>query len=219
MSVTFSDLRVAAYCPRKLYYRRREPDRSPPNIVARRRALADRYEELLDRPTEQLSGLPIGPEPEEFRRTLRTTRSSCPAWEAVVDPIERNVALSGRECHGIVHKVLEEPLRPSVVSPGSPPETGVWEPHSVQAVAAAKALAWERGTPIEQAVVEYPAYGVIREVSLTTRRKAAFRSVLEDVRSLDGPPARIGNRDKCSSCEFSDMCGVRTRTLGSLLGL
>mgnify|MGYP000536634911 CR=1 FL=1 len=37
------------------------------------------------------------------------------------------------------------PPTPTIVSPGDPPDAGVWKPHSVQAVAAAKALAWERG--------------------------------------------------------------------------
>jgi len=218
MSVAFSDLRVAAYCPRKLYYRRQQPDRSPPDIVAERRALADRYEQLLELTDEQLARLPIGLEPAEFRRALARTRDRCSAWKAAVDPVDRNVALSGRECHGIVHKLIEEPLRPSIVSPGAPPDVGVWEPHSVQAVAAAKALAWERGMAVERAIVEYPAHGVIREITLTTRRKAAFQSALEAVRSLDGPPERVGNRDKCTACEYSERCGVRTRTLGSLLG-
>jgi CRISPR-associated exonuclease Cas4 len=218
MSVSFSDLRVAAYCPRKLYYRRQEPDRSPPAIVGERRALADRYDELLELSTEELDRLPIGLEPTTYRQRLEQTRQSCECWAAVLDPVERNVPAQGRECHGIVHKVLATPLRPSIVSPGSPPETGVWEPHGVQAVAAAKALAWEHGKSIEEAVVEYPAYGAVRSVSLTTRRKARFRSVLERVRTLDGPPARVGNRDKCRPCEYSETCGVRTRTLRSLLG-
>lgn len=218
MSVSFSDLRVAAYCPRKLYYRRQEPDRSPPEIVGERRALADRYDELIDYTDDRLDSLPIGLDPTTYRETLKRTRRECDWFEAVLDPVERNVPAYGRECHGIVHKVLSEPLRPSLISPGSPPETGVWEPHSVQAVAAAKALAWEHGTAVDRAVIEYPAYGQLRTISLTTRRKARFRSVLETVRTLDGPPGRIENQDKCSPCEYSETCGVRTRTLRSLLG-
>jgi CRISPR-associated exonuclease Cas4 len=217
MSVSFSDLRVAAYCPRKLHYRRQEPDRSPPAVVARRRALADRYEELLGLSDERLEELPIEPSPPTYRRQLDQTRRECSAWEAVVDPVERTVPVAGRVCHGIVHKLLSEPLRPSIVSPGTPPETGVWDPHSVQAVAAAKALAWEHGTSIDRAVVEYPAAGVVRQVSITTRRRARFRSVLETVQELADPPARVGNRDKCEPCEYSEDCGVRTRTLRSLL--
>ena len=31
---------------------------------------------------------------------------------------------------------------------------------------------------VERAFVEYPAYGIVREIALTTRRKAAYRRVL-----------------------------------------
>ncbi len=114
--------------------------------------------------------------------------------------------------------MLTEPLEPVLVSTGKPPEQGVWEPQSVQAVAAAKALGWEHETPIERAWLEYPAYGVVRSITLTTRRKARYRRALRTVREMDGPPARTSNRSKCEQCEFADECGVRTRTLRSLLG-
>lgn len=218
MSVPFSDLRVAAYCPRKLYYRRQEPDRSPPSIVSERRGLAFRYEDLLDASDERLEAAPIEVPPAVYRRRLHTLQADREDWETIADPTARNRALSGRDCHGIVHKLLEDPLRPSIVSPGDPPDNGVWEPHAVQAVAAAKALAWERERPIESAVVEYPAYGVVRDVSLSVRRKAAYRAALRAVRDLDGPPGRLDNQAKCSPCEYVDQCGVRTRTLRSLLG-
>jgi CRISPR-associated exonuclease Cas4 len=114
--------------------------------------------------------------------------------------------------------VLERPLEPALVSAGRPPENGVWEFQSVHAVAAAKAIAWEHERPVEHAWVEYPAYGAIRRLRLTTRRKARYRRALRTVRELDGPPARIDNRSKCEACEFATECGVRTRTLRSLLG-
>jgi CRISPR-associated exonuclease Cas4 len=115
--------------------------------------------------------------------------------------------------------VLAEPIEPVLLSAGRPPHRGVWEPQSVHAVAAAKALAWEHERPVERVWVEYPAYGVIRQLRLTTRRKARYRRALRTVRELDGPPARINDRAKCDACEFADECGVRTRTLRSLLGL
>lgn len=116
-------------------------------------------------------------------------------------------------------KILEDPLEPVLISAGKLPEHGVWEPQSVHAVAAAKALAWEHQEPVDRVWLEYPAYGVIRSVELTTRRKARYRRALRTVRELDGPPARISNRSKCDACDFATECGVRTRTLRSLLGL
>lgn len=104
-------------------------------------------------------------------------------------------------------------------SPAPPPEQGVWQPQSVRAVAAAKALSWERGQPIERAFVEYATYGVIREIELTTRWKAMYRSAIDAVESIDGPPARVDNRTKCEPCEFREECGVKTRSRRSLLGL
>lgn len=218
MSVPFSDLRVAAYCPRKLYYRRNEPDRSPPESVCKRRSLAFQYDALLDLDPQQLAPRPIDVPPHVYQRRLRRLKKHREDWDTIVTPEARNVPVSGRECHGIVHKVLADPPRPAIVSPGDPPENGVWEPHAVQAVAAAKALAWEREQQVDQAVVEYPAHGVVRTVSLSVRQKAAYRNALRSAQSVDGPPSRIDNSSKCAACEYSDQCGVKTRSLRSLLG-
>ncbi|WP_254766240.1 CRISPR-associated protein Cas4 [Salinilacihabitans rarus] len=219
--VRFSDLRTAAYCPRKCYYVRRDDDREPPPAVERTRALADRYEDLLAADDDALAAEPVALDPAAYRAALARTRERlrrAGRWDAIRDPAASGVLATGRHCRGIVHKVLADPLEPSVVSAGRPPERGVWEPQSVVAVAAAKALAWERETPVEGAWVEYPAYGAIRRVDLTTRRKARYRRALRTVRELDGPPPRTTNRSKCEACEYATECGVRTRTLRSLLG-
>ncbi|MFC4439879.1 MULTISPECIES: CRISPR-associated protein Cas4 [Natrialbaceae] len=220
--VPFSDLRTAAYCPRKCYYQRqRDPDdREPPPEVESIRTLATRYETLLE-PDSDLEAEPIAVSPSAYRERLAATKERFAAddrWERLCEPANRNVLATGRHCRGIVHKVLEDPLEPALVSTGQPPENGVWEPQSTHAVAAAKALAWEHERPVERAWLEYPAYGVIRRVRLTTRRKARYRRALRTVRELDGPPARIDDRAKCEACEFAAECGVRTRTLRSLLG-
>ncbi len=216
----FSALRTAAYCPRKQYYERRDDDRErePPPSVQAVRDLAFRYESVLECPPEALVSKPIAVNPASFQERLaaashRERVSDC-------DPrVDRDVYVRGRRCHGIVHKRLTEPLAPSLISSGRPPETGVWKPQSVHAVGAAKALAWEAQTPVDHAYLEYPAYGVIRRLELTTRRKAQFRRALRTVEEMDGPPARVDNRAKCEACEYADQCGVRTRTLRSLLGL
>jgi CRISPR-associated exonuclease Cas4 len=84
--------------------------------------------------------------------------------------------------------------------------------------AVANALAWERQREIPRALVEYPAVGAVREVELTCRRTAAYRRVLRTVRSMDGPPPRVDD-SRCESCEYRTECGVKTRSLRSLLGL
>ena len=217
--VTFSDLRTAAYCPRKLYYLRREDDREPPPEVENVRELAFRYEELIEGEAS-LETEPIALPPPTYRERLESTREAFESqgrWEPLCEPDERDVLATGRDCRGIVRKVLADPLEPTLISPGRPPEHGVWETHTVQAVAAAKALAWEHETPVETAIVEYPAYGVVRRIDLTTRRKALYRKAVRTVRGLDGPPPRTKNRSKCEDCRYAGECGVRTRTLRSLL--
>ncbi len=216
-SVTFGELATAAYCPRKLYYRRRDGGWEPPDEVEAVRALAFRYAELLEGP-EALAGAPIAVDPEAWRANLRRARGSLGAWSALTDPADRDRRLDGRDCRGVAQKVLADPAGVSLVSAGDPPSDGVHRPLRIKAVAAAKALAWERQEPVEHAYVEYPAHGVVRRVPLDGRRRAEYRRVLRTVRRLEGVPPRIRDRSKCAACEYRETCGVRTRTLRSLLG-
>ncbi|WP_435365159.1 CRISPR-associated protein Cas4 [Haloarchaeobius sp. DYHT-AS-18] len=214
----FSDLRLATYCPRKLYYTR-QGDREPPDEVTEVRALAFRYPELLDASDAELRGLPIDLPPARYRDQLRRTREHTDRFDALCDPAERDAFLSGKACRGIAHKVLQGPPEPSLVSPGTPPKNGVWEPHAVWAVAAAKALAWEGEQPVARAFVEYPKVGVVRAVRMTGGRKAAFQRAKRTLEAIDGPPPRLRDSPKCESCEYASECGVKTRSLRSLLGL
>lgn len=217
-TVTFGDLRSASFCPRQCYYERVEGDREPPPRVERVTDLAFRYEALLSADRPELAAEPIAVDPAVYRRRLADVRDRTARWQALCEPADRDVLVEGKDCRGIVDKVLEAPLEPVVVSAGRPPDRGVWESHSVKAVAAAKSLAWERERPVDAAFVEYPAHGVVRRIELTTPRKAAYRRTLRTVREIDGPPPRIDDRSKCESCEYASKCGVRTRTLRSLLG-
>jgi len=216
---TFSDLSRAAYCPRQLYYARTDDDRGPPPEAEARQALAFRYDELRTADDETLAELPIKCSPTAYREALHGL-SSRPDWDALCTPVERDYFVEGKDCHGRIHKLLtggSAPPVPTVISPGIPPENGVWEPQSVRAVAAANALAWEREREIPRALVEYPAVGIVRDVELTCRRTADYRRVLRTVRSMDGPPPRV-NDNRCESCEYRTECGVKTRSLKSLLG-
>ena len=222
--VSFSDLRTAAYCARKCYYQRTLPaeEREPPPEVEAIRDLELRYETLLDASPDALASEPIAVSPGRYRERLAATKGRLEEaghWNRLRNPTDRDVFATGRHCRGIVHKVLAEPLEPALVSAGAPPETGVWQSQSVHAVAAAKALSWEHQESVERAWLEYPAHGVIRAVDMTTRRKAQYRSALRTVRELDGPPPRTDSSSKCDACEFAPKCGVKTRTLRSLLGL
>ena len=228
--VPFSDLARAAYCPRQLYYVRRDDERSVPPTARERIDLAFRYDELVDAPDGVLRRLPLHRSPPAYRRNLDRLRER-DEYPALVDPASERGFLSGKDCHGTVHKVLEpdaetegaddaEPSGapvPTLVSSGEPPKNGVWEPQAVRAVGIAKALAWERERAVERALVEYPAVGVVREVRLTTRKKAAYRRALRAARSIDGPPPRVDD-DRCDACDYAGECGTRRRSLRSLLG-
>ena len=211
-AVSFSDLALAAYCPRQLYYARRD-DRDPPEAHQEARELATAYESLSVASEAALATYDLAVEPPEFRSNLAASLDRHP----VAEPAETAVYLRGKDAHGRAAKVHRDPLAPSLVTPGSPPEAGVWEPQSVRAVAAAKALSWREETAVECAFVEYARHGVVRRVDLTTRKKAAYRRTLRTARSIDGPPPRLHDDAKCGACDYREECGTKTRTLGSLL--
>jgi len=219
--IAFSDLARAAYCPRQLYYARRGDDRTVPDEARARIDLAYRYPALADAPDATLRRLPIRRSPAAYRRNLsRLHRRD--DYDRLADPEGERVFRSGKDCHGNVHKLLEgksdaDPPVPTVVSPGEPPENGVWEPQAVRAVAVAKAVAWEREREVPRALVEYPSVGAVREVRLTTRKKAAYRRALRAARAIDGPPSRVDD-DRCSACEYRERCGTGRRSFRSLLG-
>ncbi|WP_254536416.1 CRISPR-associated protein Cas4 [Halomarina litorea] len=213
----FTDLSLAAYCPRKLYYRWRDAEEYEYPERDGRHELAFRYDALLD-PGTELGEEPVAVAPDEYRRALGRSKARVGAFDALVNPDDRDVFLQGRRARGVAHKVLESPLAPSLVSAGAPPPEGVWEPQAVRAVAMAKALSWERETPVDRAFVEYAAHGVVRELELTARRTGQYRRALRTAAGIDGPPARTRRRSKCEACEYRGTCGVRTRSLRSLLG-
>ncbi|MFC6826859.1 CRISPR-associated protein Cas4 [Halopelagius fulvigenes] len=220
-SIPFSHLARAAYCPRQLYYAEKYDDHEPPAEVESVRELAFRYRELGDASADELASLPIDVSPASYRERLDSLAAR-DDWAELADPTTRDAFLSGRDCHGVAHKLLEVgdgPPIPTVVSPGTPPENGVWKPQRVRAVAAAKALAWEREREIPRALVEYPAHGIVRTVRLTTRNKGAYRRTLWTVRSTEGVPSRVENREKCRECAYRTRCGTKTRSLKTMLGL
>jgi len=215
---TFRELETAAYCPRKLYYRRRDGAPDIPEEVTQIRRLAQEYDRLLSDDAALLAA-PIAPDPATVRERLRAARDRLDDWAAVADPVETDVYLAGKDARGVAHKLVatEDGPVPSLVFAGRPPEQGVWEPQTVRLVAAAKALSWEREGRVARVVAEYPAHGVVREVEVTARRAGLYRRALRTAESIDGPPARADSDAKCAPCEYREHCGVRTRSLRSLL--
>lgn len=226
-TIPLSDLAMAAFCPRKLYYAR-GTDRSPPPEHEVAVAVSRAYRALFATDTpDVLARLESGGDvsvtqslhvsPGRLVANLARQRDRLAAWDSLADPDDSDAFLRGKDVHGTASKVLRDPAAPTIVSPGEPPPEGVWQPQSVRAVGLAKALAWEIERPVERAYVEYPLHGTIRRVDLTTRRTAVYRRTLRSVRAMDGPPPRLGTDAKCESCRFATECGVKTRSLRSLL--
>jgi CRISPR-associated exonuclease Cas4 len=217
--VAFSDLARACYCPRQCYYARRDDDRAVPASVRETQELAYRYPELRD-PETDLTATPVAVAPATYRDRLAGLAERAD-WAGLASPPARDVYLAGKDCHGVAHKLLPgddgDPPVPVIVSPGTPHETGVWEPQSVRAVAAAKALAWQRERSIPAALVEYPAHAVVRSVRLGVRRTAAYRRALRTTRDIDGPPPRLRDSPRCGPCDYREECGVETKSLWSRL--
>lgn len=212
---TFSELALGAYCLRKLHYRRQRPS-TDKHSTSDTWDLANRYPELL---TTSVPASRLGTDPETVATNLRRARDRYQtAWPSLLNPQVRDRLIAGVDCRGRVAKVLDtEPQSPTLVSPGRPPENGVWHPHSVKAVAAARALALQSGRQIDRAFLEYPKHGVIRAVHMTTRRVTEYRRTLKAVKNLRTPPARTDNASKCQSCEYQEDCGVQSRSLRSML--
>jgi len=216
VTTSFSALATAAYCPRQLYYRRRDPPDGMPAAAERAHEIAGRYPEFLLASDTALRTFDLAVDPDTYRRRLRALRER-DCWRTLTDPPERDVLVEGRDCRGLVQKIGYDPLRPVLVSPGDPADSGVWEPQRVRAVAAALALAWRERTPVESALVEYPRHGVVREVRLTAGNRALYRRTLRAVEGLDGPPPRLRDTARCGSCDYRAECGAKTRSLRSLL--
>ena len=85
----FRDLETAAYCPRKLYYRRRAAETSIPEEVATVRSLAFEYERLLAEDAALLAA-PIEIDPGTYRDRLRSARDAFECWDALADPPARD---------------------------------------------------------------------------------------------------------------------------------
>ncbi|MFB6222665.1 MAG: hypothetical protein ABEH86_03200 [Haloarcula sp.] len=215
---TFRDLETAAYCPRKLYYRRRDGASEIPDAIESVRRLALDYERLLSDDAALLAA-PIEVGSEAYRDRLRALRDRLADWDALVAPAAIDAYLEGKDARGIAHKLVagQEGPAPSLVFAGRPPDEGVWEPQTVRLVAAAKALSWEREREVPYAYAEYPAYGVIRRIDMDARRAGVYRRAVRTADSIDGPPGRVRNDAKCEPCEFRDDCGVKTRSLRSML--
>ena len=79
----FREVETAAYCPRKLYYRRRSPEpEEVPREVTARRELAFRYEELLA-DDAAIRDAPVAVTPTQYRSRLGAAKAGLDDWESL----------------------------------------------------------------------------------------------------------------------------------------
>ena len=130
---TFTAVARAAYCPRQLYYARRDDDSGPPETARERQELAFSYPALRTADDATLQSKPIDPPPDDYRASLERLAER-DDWDALCAPLDTHVSLDGKDCRGRVHKLVETEAGPvpSFVSPGTPPPRGVWEPQRVR---------------------------------------------------------------------------------------
>lgn len=98
---TFIALATAAYCPRQLYYRRRDPPDGLPAAAERAYALSERYPEFLVASDTAIRTFDLAVDPETYRRRLRAL-SERDCWRTLTDPPESDVLVEGRDCRGKV---------------------------------------------------------------------------------------------------------------------
>lgn len=165
-----SDLSVAAYCPRQLYYRRDDDCEVPPSVAARRE-LAFEYERLLAADDASLSARP--------RSIGRTSGALGSASTAGTRSSTRPIGTASSQAgSGEGSRARSSTTRsPPRISARIATRAGRLET-PLRAIALAKALSWEHEVAVETAFVKYPTHGIVREIALTTRRKAAYRDAV-----------------------------------------
>ncbi|XGI84612.1 hypothetical protein ACEU6E_05025 [Halorutilales archaeon Cl-col2-1] len=239
---SLSDLRQGAYCPRQFYFdldTDDSPSISPVYLVLNQ--IAYRYGDFIEDPrgavgdavdlAEYDYGDDISPDLldsegidlDEVRSRLRQTRTDSDFWDEIESPWREETYIdagSEAQIHGTLDKILsvEGEYRPSVIKTGTPPENGVWEPHRIEATAAARLVELEFGEDVETAYVEYPRRGVVRETRVSRRYERRLDSVLESLRkAVDGEiPSKTPNTTRCEPCDYSSNCSRKTSLLSRI---
>jgi CRISPR-associated exonuclease Cas4 len=218
-----SQVRSAVYCGRQAYYNsRREACHVPSPETRVLREVAYLYPTLVESPdgavrrASETAGVRVSLDLGDAAQRLCETRNDRPSvWEDVARPDREERYVEGERLRGTVEKLSfgEEGVTVSVVKTGEPPARGVWNSERVEA-AAVRRLASTVGD-VNRVVVEYPRTGAVRELNIGKDDKHALDRALETLEEIEEgvPPARTDDRAKCEPCEFSEECGVETRSL------
>ncbi|MFP4189079.1 MAG: Dna2/Cas4 domain-containing protein [Halobacteriales archaeon] len=218
-----SQVRNAVYCGRQAYYEsQREACRLPSPETRVLRELAYVYPTVVESPDEavrhacEVAGVEVEIDVSDTSEKLAEVRDKRPSvWDDIARPDREERYVESDRLRGTVDKLSfgEDGVTVSVVKTGEPPARGVWSSARIEAAAVRRLVSARHD--VRRVVVEYPRVGAVREVEVGRDDERALGRALEKLEDIkEGvPPARTDNRAKCESCEFSDECGVETRSL------
>ena len=186
------------------------------------RELAYVYPTVVESPDEavrlacDVAGVEVEIDPSHAAEALAEVRDKRPAvWDDIARPDREERYVEGDRLQGTIDKLSfgDDGVTVSVINTGEPPARGVWSSERVEA-AAVRRLASTVGE-IHRVVIEYPHVGAVREIDVGRDDERALERALETLEDIEEgvPPARTDNRAKCEACDFSDDCGVETRSL------
>jgi CRISPR-associated exonuclease Cas4 len=218
-----SQVRNAVYCGRQAYYEsRREACRVPSPETRVLREVAYLYPTVVESPEDALrhacdvAGVDVSLDLTEAAERLRGTRDERPSvWDDVARPDREERYFEGDRLRGTVDKMSfgDDGVTVSVVKTGEPPRNGVWRTDRVEVAALRRAVSSVHD--VRRVIVEYPRVGALREVDVGRDDERTLERALDTLEDIDDgvPPSRTDDRAKCEPCDFSDECGVETRSL------
>lgn len=217
-----SEVRNAVYCGRQAYYEsRRDACRVPSPETRVLREVAYLYPTVVESPEDavrracETAGVEADLDLSDAAETLAEERDEKPrVWDAVARPDREERYVESEGLCGTVDKLsFGDGVVASVVKTGEPPRNGVWRSERVEAAAVRRLV--ETEGEVEDIVVEYPRTGALRRVEVGRDDERSLKRALETLDEIEEgvPPARTDDRAKCEPCDFTDECGVETRSL------
>lgn len=186
------------------------------------REVAYLYPTVVESPDDAIqracnvAGVEVALELSEAAERLSGARDERPSvWDDVAHPDREERYIEGDRLCGTVDKMSfgDDGVTVSVVKTGEPPRNGVWSTDRVEAAAVRRIVSSVHD--FRRVIIEYPRVGAVREVEVGRDDERTLERALDTLEEIDDgvPPSRTDDRAKCGPCDFSDECGVETRSV------